>query len=155
MNPEFFITDIEKETVDNKFFRKVLYTAKNQQIVVMCIAPDSDIPKEIHDKSDQFIRIEKGTGSLHLGENEEYKYDLKDGVAFDIPAGTYHRVINNSSDQPLQLYTIYSPPHHPKNKIDVVRPTQLGGKCGCEMQGGKSKPRAVDMLNDKRRKFIY
>lgn len=177
MNPNFFIIDIEKETIANKFYRKVLYTSKNQQLVVMSIAPKSDIPKEIHNENDQFIRIEKGNGSVHIGENEEHKYDLKDGSAFIVPAGTYHRVINNSNDQPLQLYTIYSPPHHPKDKIDIERPIEksdleysgktlpTGGKCGCEMQGGTCgnahetkktfQTQGIDYLYNSKRRLIY
>lgn len=125
-----YITNIENETVKNKFFRHVLFTSGNQQLVVMSIKPKEDIPFEIHPNNDQFIRIEKGQGTLLVGPEKKSKYDLSDGIAFIIPANTWHQVINNSETEDLKLYTLYSPPHHPSGKIDVNRP-QSGGMCAC------------------------
>ena len=122
-----FITNIETETVHNNFYRKVLYTSKNQQLVVMSIKPKSDIEYEIHPDNDQFIRVEKGKGIALIGPQKESRYELSDGVALIIPAGTWHQIINTSDEIDLKLYTLYSPPHHPHDKVDVERPKQCGG----------------------------
>jgi mannose-6-phosphate isomerase-like protein (cupin superfamily) len=126
---DIFITNIETETIHNDFYRKVLYTSQNQQIVVMSIKPKEDIEYEIHPDNDQFIRIEKGTGILLIGPKKESQYKLSDGVSVIIPKGTWHQVINTSDVDMLKLYTIYSPPHHPHDKVDVTRPKsdQCGG----------------------------
>ena len=100
-----FVIDIEKATRDNNYYRKVLYTTKQNQIVLMSIPPKEDIPCEIHSGVNQFIRIEEGKGRAIIGKNV---YDLKDGTAIDIPAGVAHQIIN-TSDEPLKLYSIYSP----------------------------------------------
>lgn len=102
-----FVTDIEKETLENPNFRKVLYTASYMQLVVMSIAPGEEIGKEVHGQ-DQFIRVEGGSGIAIL-DGEEHV--LKDDTATVIPAGTEHNIINNG-DEPLKLYTIYATPHH-------------------------------------------
>ncbi|XWV25759.1 maninose-6P isomerase [Tupanvirus soda lake] len=126
-----FITNIEKDTQQNNFYRKVLYTAGNVQIVLMSIKPKEDIEYEIHPDNDQFIRIEKGNGMLLVGPKRESKYELFDGVAIVIPAGTWHQIINTSNTEDLKLYTIYAPPHHPRDKVEINKPKQCGGSCGC------------------------
>jgi mannose-6-phosphate isomerase-like protein (cupin superfamily) len=103
-----FITNIEKDTLENENFRKVLYTAHYSQLVVMSIAPNDDIGEEVHGL-DQFIRIEAGEGKAVLDDKEQA---VKDDDAIVIPAGTKHNIINTSADKPLKLYTIYSPPEH-------------------------------------------
>lgn len=103
-----FVTNIEKETLGNEDFRRVLYTAENSQLVVMCIAPNDDIGEEVHDV-DQFIRIEKGEGQSVLNDVER---DLTDGSVIVIPAGVKHNIKNTSATEPMKLYTLYSPPHH-------------------------------------------
>jgi len=103
-----YVVDIEDVTKENKNFRKVLYTAKNSQLVVMSLGPGEDIGEEVHDL-DQFIRIEKGKGKAVL-DNVEHK--IEDDYAVVIPAGTRHNIINTSDDKELKLYTIYSPPEH-------------------------------------------
>jgi mannose-6-phosphate isomerase-like protein (cupin superfamily) len=112
-----YITNIEKETRENNNFRRVLYTAKNSQLVVMSIKPNEDIGEEVH-TLDQFIRIEEGTGKAVLNGAET---DIKDDYAVVIPAGTRHNIINTSADKDLKLYTIYSPPEH---RDGVVHPTK-------------------------------
>lgn len=102
-----FITNIEKDTLENKNYRHVLYTAKNSQLVVMNIQPGEEIGMEVHEL-DQFIRIEEGTARVVL---DDAAHDIKDDYAVVIPAGTNHNVIN-TGDAPLKLYTIYSPPEH-------------------------------------------
>lgn len=102
-----FIGNIEKITLANPNFRKVLYTAKHSQLVVMSIAPNEDIGEEVH-QLDQFIRCESGQGKAILNGVEHI---ISDGFAIIIPAGTKHNLIN-ISNVPLKLYTIYSPPNH-------------------------------------------
>lgn len=123
-NENIFHIDIERETIDNTNYRKVLFTTDNQQLVVMNIKPNDDIPLEIHPLNDQFIRIEEGIGKLFIGKSEEISYDLMDGISVIIPANTWHRVVNTSNTKNLKLYTIYSPPHHNIGRIDIEKPEQ-------------------------------
>ena len=110
--------DLEKETKKNKYFRRVLYTAEHSQLVLMCLLPKQDIGLEVHKDNDQFFRFESGTGKVVIDGNE---YDVKDGDAVIVPAGSEHNVINVSETESLKLYTIYSPAHH---KDGIVRATK-------------------------------
>jgi mannose-6-phosphate isomerase-like protein (cupin superfamily) len=101
--------DIEKKTVENTFFREVLFTAPNLQLVVMSLKPGEEIGMETHHKGDQFFRVEAGQGQAILdGEVTE----LSDGMIVVIPEGTEHNIVNTSADQDLKVYTLYSPPEH-------------------------------------------
>ncbi len=111
-----YIGNIEKETKENENFRKVLYTAKNSQLVVMSILPGEEIGEEVHDL-DQFIRIEEGKGVAVLNDMEEM---LEDDYAVIIPAGVKHNVINKG-ETPLKLYSIYSPPEHRDGVVHKTR----------------------------------
>lgn len=113
-----FFSDIEKETLENQNFRKVLYTSKHSQLVLMSLKPKEEIGMEVHEENDQFFRFEKGQGKCIIDGNG---YELKDGVAIVIPAGAQHNVINTSETEDLKLYTIYSPAHH---KDGIVRVTK-------------------------------
>ncbi len=113
-----FHDNIEKATVENDNFRKVLYTAKHSQLVLMAIAPDSEIGMEVHGENDQFFRFEAGQGKVIIDGNE---YEVGDGSAIVVPAGSEHNVVNTSDADMLKLYTIYSPAHH---KDGVVRKTK-------------------------------
>ena len=99
--------NIEKLSLENNSFRKVVYTAKNSQLVLMSLKPGEDIGDEVHDV-DQFFRIEKGMGKLVIDGNES---ELADGSAVVVPANSQHNITNTGSE-PLKLYTIYTPPHH-------------------------------------------
>ncbi len=117
-----FFGPIEKQTLKNKNFRKVLYTGKYCQLVVMCLKPGEEIGNEVHEKVDQFFRIEEGKAKFILNNSEEHLARENDAVI--IPAGTYHNVINTSKTKKLRLYTVYSPPNHPdgtlhKNKAEA------------------------------------
>ncbi|HLM83911.1 MAG TPA: cupin domain-containing protein [Candidatus Bathyarchaeia archaeon] len=103
-----YVTNIENETEENENFRKVLYTAKFSQLVVMALQPMEDIGEEVH-KLDQFIRIEKGTGKAIL---DDVEHEIKDGSAIVVPAGTKHNFVNTSASETMKLYTVYSPPEH-------------------------------------------
>lgn len=103
-----YVVNIEKASLENEYFRKVLYTAKNSQLVVMSLKPGEDIGEEVH-QLDQFIRCESGQGKAIL---DDVEHAITDGFAVIVPAGTKHNIINTSLDKPLQLYTLYSPPNH-------------------------------------------
>jgi len=113
-----FFTNIEKDTLENENFRKVLYTAKHSQLVLMSLKPKEEIGMEVHPDNDQFFRIEKGKGKCIIDGNE---YELSDGVAIVVPSGAQHNVINTSESEELKLYTIYSPAHH---KDGIIRQTK-------------------------------
>ncbi len=113
-----FNTNIEKETIENENFRKVLYTGKNSQLVLMSLLPNEDIGMEVHPDNDQFFRFEKGQGKVIIDGTE---YEVADGSAVIVPAGSQHNVINTSDSERLNLYTIYSPAHH---KDGIVRATK-------------------------------
>lgn len=113
-----FNGNIEKETLENEHFRKVLYTAKHSQLVLMSLRPNEDIGMEVHPDNDQFFRFERGSGKCIIDGNE---YTVGDGVAIVVPAGAEHNVVNMSGTDDLKLYTIYSPAHH---KDGVVRATK-------------------------------
>jgi len=110
---------IEKQTLKNSFFRQVLFTGKNAQLVVMCLQPGEEIGNEVHEHTDQFFRIEQGSVTFVLNGKE--KHIVKDGEAGIVPAGTYHNVINNSKTETCKLYTIYSPPNHPDGTIHKTK----------------------------------
>jgi len=110
-----YVINIEEKTVDNNFFREVLFTAQRVQLVVMSLGPGEEIGLETHDDGDQFIRVEAGKGIAILDGEE---HDLEDGSAVVIPAGVQHNIINNSPQQTLKLYTIYSPPEHPDGTVN-------------------------------------
>jgi len=113
-----FFANIEKETLENTNFRKVLYTGKNSQLVLMSLKPNEEIGMEVHPDNDQFFRFEKGGGKVIIDGNE---YLVSDGSAIVVPAGAEHNVINTSETEELKLYTIYSPPHH---KDGIARMTK-------------------------------
>ncbi|MHB1316369.1 MAG: cupin domain-containing protein [Minisyncoccota bacterium] len=109
---------IEELTKDNNDFRHVLYTGKNMQLVLMSLLPKEDIGLEVHEENDQFFRFDAGSGKVIVGETE---YEVTDGDAVVVPAGTEHNVINTSDTEPLKFYTIYAPSHH---KDGIVRKTK-------------------------------
>ncbi|MCK5095752.1 MAG: cupin domain-containing protein [Candidatus Pacebacteria bacterium] len=111
-----YLTNIEKATLENEDYRRVLYTAKNSQLVLMNIKPGDEIGMEVHEL-DQFIRIEKGKAKVILDGEE---HSAEDDWAVVIPAGTDHNVIN-TGDMDLKLYSIYSPPEH---KDGTIHPTK-------------------------------
>ncbi len=102
-----YISNIEKLTLENENFRKVLYTDKNSQLVVMSLLPGGEIGEEVHDV-DQFLRIEKGEGKAVLSDVSQ---DIVDGSAIIVPAGTKHNIINSDAGS-MKLYSLYMPPHH-------------------------------------------
>lgn len=110
-----FHIDIEKSTLDNDNYRKVLYTTDEMQLVLMSIKPNEEIGEETHPKISQFLRFESGEGKVIMGDVEKA---VSDGDSVIIPSGVKHNVINTSNSEPLKLYSIYTPPQHPENTIE-------------------------------------
>ena len=110
-----YVGSIEKQTLENTLFRRVLFTGPHSQLVVMCLQPGEAIGDEMHPKVDQFFRIEQGAAKFIFNEKEEHT--MHDGDAVVVSAGTYHNVVNASMTAPLKLYTIYSPPNHPAETV--------------------------------------
>lgn len=111
-----YVKNLEKDTIENDNFRKVLNTTEKSQLVVMSLLPHEDIGEEVH-KVDQFIRIEQGVGKTVLDGEE---FDIADDFAVVIPAGTRHNIIN-TGDGEMKLYTVYTPPEH---KDGTIHPTK-------------------------------
>ena len=126
-----FVTDIEKDTVANDNFRKVLYTGKNSQLVLMSLNPGEDIGEEVHKDIDQFFRVDAGSGQVIING---VKHEIKNGSAIVIPQGARHNVINNGKI-PLKIYTIYSPPHH---QDGILRKTKEETEADKEHFDGKT-----------------
>jgi mannose-6-phosphate isomerase-like protein (cupin superfamily) len=126
-----FVGKIEKDTVKNKDFRRVLYTGKFSQLVLMSLKPGEEIGEEVHDDVDQFFRFEEGKGVVVIDDVEN---EVKDGMAVVVPSGAKHNVINTSKKNDLKLYTIYSPPEH---QDKVVRHTKQEAMDNEEHYDGK------------------
>lgn len=102
-----YIANIEELSLENNNFRHVLYTAEHSQLVLMSLLGGEDIGEEVHDV-DQFLRIEKGSGTAILNG---VSHELSDGSSIVVPAGTKHNIINSDSGE-MKLYSLYMPPHH-------------------------------------------
>lgn len=103
-----FVDNIERLTLDNTDFRRVLYTGHNLQLVVMSIAPGEEIGAEVHDDRDQFFRVESGEGVVSI---DGVDHAVKDDDGIVVPQGARHNV-RATGTAPLKLYTIYGPPEH-------------------------------------------
>ena len=125
-----FVQNIESLAVENVNFRKVIYTAKNSQLVLMSLKPQEDIGAEIH-KVDQFFRVEEGAGEAIL---EGVRSPIRAGVAILVPAGAKHNIVNTGT-APLKLYTLYSPPNH---RDGVIHPTRRDAEADTEHFDGKT-----------------
>jgi mannose-6-phosphate isomerase-like protein (cupin superfamily) len=124
--------NIEKDTLENRKFRKVLYTGIHSQLVLMSLRPKEEIGMETHAENDQFFRFEEGLGKVIIDGNV---YEVSDGVAIVVPAGAKHNIINTSDSKELRLYTIYSPPHH---KDGIVRLTKEEAEANDEEFDGQT-----------------
>jgi mannose-6-phosphate isomerase-like protein (cupin superfamily) len=113
-----FAGHLEEETRKNTDFRRVLYTGKFSQLVLMSLKPNEDIGEETHDDVDQFFRFEEGEGVVVI---DGVKNLVKDGSGVIVPSGAKHNVMNTSKVKSLKLYTIYSPPEH---QDKVIRKTK-------------------------------
>ena len=120
-----YYAPIEKDTLENENFRKVLFTGQNMQLVLMTIQPGDDIGMETHEGHDQFFRFEAGMGKVVIDGTE---YEVKDGDVAIIPSGAEHNVINVSETETLKLYTIYSPPEHADGTIHATKAEALAAE---------------------------
>ncbi len=127
-----FNTNIEKDTLANDNFRKVLYTGKHSQLVLMSLKPNEEIGMEVHEENDQFFRFEKGLGKAIIDGNE---YEITDGSVIIVPSDAQHNIINTSDSDDLKLYTIYSPAHH---QDGVVRKTKAEAEADSPEFDGKT-----------------
>lgn len=127
-----YITSLEEATRKNDDFRRVLYTGKYSQLVLMSIRAMEQIGEETHDDVDQFFRFEEGQGKVIIDGKE---HSIKDGDGVIIPAGAKHNVVNTSKTESLKLYTIYSPPEH---QDGVVRHTKKEALASEEHFDGKT-----------------
>ncbi|MCX6769404.1 MAG: cupin domain-containing protein [Candidatus Micrarchaeota archaeon] len=126
-----YVIHIEKKTEENTDFRRVLYTGKHSQLVLMCLQPGEEIGMEVHSHLDQFFRFEAGEGKVFI---DGIPHKVRDGDAAIVPAGAQHNVVNTSEHKTLKLYTIYSPPEH----IDkTVRHTKKDAEAMPEEYDGK------------------
>ncbi len=113
-----YIGNIEHDSLENNDFRRVLYTAKSQQLVLMSLKPGEDIGEETHHDVDQFFRCEKGSGKAIL---DGVEHTITDGFVVVIPAGTKHNISNTSASEPMRLYTLYSPPQHEDKTVHTTK----------------------------------
>jgi mannose-6-phosphate isomerase-like protein (cupin superfamily) len=125
-----FVQDIEDLAIKNGEFRRVLYTARNCQLVVMALKPTEEIGMEVH-KLDQFLRVEEGAGEAVL---DGVRTAISAGFAVLVPAGTNHNIINTGS-APMKLYTLYAPPNH---RDGVVHHTRAEAESDNEHFDGKT-----------------
>ena len=125
-----YVGNIEKLSLENENFRRVLYTAQHSQLVLMSLKPREDIGEEIH-HLDQFIRCESGEGIAVL---DGVEHTISNGFVVVVPSGAKHNIINTSLDKSLKLYTLYSPPNH---RDGVIHQTKAQAEAGEEHFDGK------------------
>jgi len=125
-----YVTNIEKLSLENDNFRKVLYTDKNSQLVLMSLLKGEEIGEEVHDV-DQFLRVEQGTGTAILSD---IPHHITDGSVIVVPAGAKHNIVNSGSDS-MKLYTLYMPPHH---RDGVTQKTKTEAEADTEHFDGKT-----------------
>ena len=121
--PKPYVVDIEKATLENDNYRTTLWTGAHLHLTVMSIQPGHDIGLEVHDDHDQFLRVEAGTGRVQMGPaRDDLSFDetVTDDWVIFVPAGSWHNV-TNTGDEPLQVYSIYSPPEHPHGTIHATK----------------------------------
>lgn len=119
-----FVDDIEDRTEENTDFRRVLYTGKHMQLVVMALPPGEEIGEEVHHDRDQFFRVEEGEGEVWI---DGTRTKIESDTAMVVPAGARHNV-RNTGDEPLKLYTIYAPPEHVDGTVHVTKADALASK---------------------------
>lgn len=120
---EPYVTNVERNAVQNTNFRTAVWTGEHMQMTLMCIPPCGEIGLEIHPETDQFIRIEQGRAVVKMGEcktDRDFEQSMYKGDVTFIPAGTWHNVLN-VGNIPLKVSVIYAPPNHPKYTIHRTR----------------------------------
>ena len=120
-----YVTNIERDTLENEDYRRVLFTGPNTQLVLMTLRPGDEIGLETHGGHDQFIRVEAGRGYVELNG---VRHEITDGSAVVIPSGVKHNVVNTSKNEALRLYTLYSPPEHPDGTTQPTKADETAAK---------------------------
>lgn len=120
-----YSANIDSLAKANTFFRQVLHTSKNMQLVLMSLKPGEEIGFETHTENDQFFRFEIGTGKAII---DDIEYIISDGVVVIVPRGAKHNIINTSSSEDLKFYTIYSPPHHKDKTVHKTKEEALNSE---------------------------
>lgn len=121
--PEPFIINIDQATLQNTNYRTALWTGNYLQLTLMSIPVGGEIGLEVHPDTDQFLRVENGNGVAMMGAAEDrlnFQRPVCSGYGIFVPAGTWHNVVN-IGNEPLKIYTIYAPPHHPHGTIQVTK----------------------------------
>lgn len=117
--PNPYVVDIEELTLANEDFRRASWTGKYFQMTLMTIPVGGQVGLEVHTDTDQFLRLEQGKAKVVMGPSEDnldQEWQAEDDWAIFVPAGTWHNILNDG-DEPLKLYSIYAPPHHPHGTI--------------------------------------
>ena len=117
-----YVGNIEDLTVKNTYFRQVLFSAAHMQLVLMALKPSEEIGMEVHPDNDQFFRFESGQGKVVIAGEEHV---VGNGDVVIVPAGSQHNIINTSTTEPLKLYTIYAPAHHPDGTVHKTKQEAL------------------------------
>lgn len=121
--PNPFAANLNRATLQNAKYRTALWTGDHLQLTLMSIPVNGEIGLEVHPDTDQFIRLESGNGMAMMGPSQEclnFQRPICGGFAVFVPAGTWHNIIN-TGNQPLKLYTIYAPPHHPHGTVQTTK----------------------------------
>ncbi len=121
--PAVYVTNIERETLQNHHFRTAVWTGCHLQMTVMCIPPCGEIGLEIHGDTDQLIRVEQGTAAVRIGKSADkpdFQQNMCKGDAVFIPAGTWHNVVNIGRNA-LKVSSVYAPPNHPKGTVQHTK----------------------------------
>ncbi|AQX16059.1 MULTISPECIES: cupin domain-containing protein [Tessaracoccus] len=117
--PEPNVFDLETATKENPNYRTVAWTGKYLQVTLMSIPVAQSIGLEVHEDTDQFVRLDAGKGRVLMGPSKDelnVKVDVEDGWSVQVPAGTWHDIVN-TGDEPMQLYVVYAPSHHAKGAV--------------------------------------
>ncbi len=126
-----FVGDIENRAVHNRDFRRVIYTGPKMQLVLMALEAGEEIGEEVHRDTDQFFRVEEGTGEVVI---DGHRTPIESGTAMVIPTGARHNV-RNTGREPMKLYTVYAPPHH---EDGTVQRTKAEAASSTERFAGKT-----------------
>ena len=117
-----YAADLKHLTKENANFRQVVFTGTHSQLVLMSIEPGEEIGLETHENVDQILYVVDGEGTATLDGSE---HEFEKGAVLCVPAGMQHNVIN-PGDEPLRLFTIYSPPQHAPGTIEKSKPVESG-----------------------------
>lgn len=117
-----YIVDIEELAEGNTNFRTAIWTGKHLQVTVMSVEPGGEVGWEVHQDTDQFLCLEAGSAKVVMGPDEQtqdQEWEAEDDFAIMVPAGTWHNIINTGAE-PLKLYSVYAPPHHPAGTVHAT-----------------------------------